>query len=177
MRKLLFALGLLFAGSFALSGCKDKCDKPCIEGNIVDCDCVCEAGFEGSYCHRWWTKKFTSDYIVTITCPDTNDINHGRVYSGFFEDRGPTDPTNMLVWNIAASTTHAIVTMTDSINFVISPQPDVLDPSVTYTGSGFISPDYQTVTMNYEVADTSGVFSACTATFVKVPRDLPIFVE
>lgn len=139
-----FAAGIA-AVTFSISSCTvDPCkDVSCgANGECVEGDCVCDAGYEGTTCATEWRAKFigTASLSGTVACPVSGN---GTFPATAFTMSNSSQGVTMFTINGAGLV--FVATTTSSTSFTIA---STTINNLTYTGSGQISGTNVSITLN-----------------------------
>ncbi len=147
---------VMFFNSCTSDPCKDvNCGT---NGNCVTGTCVCTAGYEGANCEIKSADKFTGSWLATDVCSQTYNYTATITESS-------TEADKILITNFGGfgSTVVATATVSGS-TFTV---PTQVFGYVTLSGSGSISGDALTITVNYTANDSNGGTDNCNGTWTK----------
>ncbi len=157
MKKILLSFfGFAAAMSLTLTSCADPCkDVNCNNGECVEGDCVCEAGWEGSDCLTEWSEKFvTNNAGATDVCTSGN---YNYTVDVLSVNESTIQIINLGDFNTVATVT---ATITDGSDLTINMAADAAGRQ--WVGTGTLNGS--TLTINYVVTFDDGTFDTCTAT-------------
>jgi len=137
---------VMFFHSCTTDACKDVV---CLNsGTCIDGTCDCATGYEGSDCGTLSTDKFTDTWTVNEDCSSSAPASYIVSISN---GAAVNQVTITNVWD--AFSNSVVATVEGSTITIATQEPD--SDGFTVSGSGTISSDGNTITMNYTVTDTS----------------------
>lgn len=157
-----FAAGIA-AVTFSISSCTvDPCkDVSCgANGECVDGNCVCDAGYEGSTCATEQRAKFLGQYSVSEACTSGNYTYNVSV------NTSSTGVSNIIVTNFgdySVSVNGTVNSDGSSITFA-NQQVTIQGTAATVQGTGQITGNILTIT--YTIS-AGGQSDTCTMTCTK----------
>jgi len=149
-------IGISFLGVIAVvtvmffNACtSDPCkDVTCLNGGVCNSGtCTCATGYEGTDCSIISRDKFKGTWTVQDNCSMSGTGSYVvTITSG-------SAITDVLITNVWGQFTNStLATVSGNTISIASQQPD--NDGFAVSGSGTISTDGNTITMNYTVTDT-----------------------
>ena len=173
MKNLKFvALMLVVFTALTFESCKNPCkDVNCLNGGSCDEDtgeCVCTSGYEGANCGAAVNEKFAGTWTLIQTCvlysgTDTTSIEVAAV-------DGTTNNITIKGLYFESQFTANATIGSDGLSFTIPQQVVTQIPTRDITGSGSISADGSTISIEYTAAMNNGApdpSETCTGTMRK----------
>jgi hypothetical protein len=155
---------LVLAGGMFLTGCADECkDVICTNGECVAGDCVCDAGYEGLDCSVALNAKFSGTYGLTETCQPSGQATYSITVAPKSGSQTLVNFTGL--WEEAQAIVSAEVAE-NGTSFTIASQPLGTRPE-TISGSGTITADGGTITLNYTIALAGATVDVCSGSLTK----------
>ncbi len=154
---------LAIAATMFVTGCTDPCkDVVCVQGECLEGDCVCDAGYEGLDCGKAFNAKFTGSYTLTETCtsgPDSYTVTLTP------KSTNPKEITVSGLYREAAGVTGVIGT--DGVSFTVARTSLAtgLDIEVTV---GTANAAGTSINVTYKITNTAtGATDQCSGTLAK----------
>ena len=161
-----FIGALAIATSMFFAGCTDLCkDVNCNNGECVEGDCVCDAGYETDDCSVAMNAKFSGSYSNTETCNPSGPF--GPYTITLNPKSGSATEVNFVgLWEVPANIVMGTVG-TDGVSFTIERQ--VIDTGFEITATGTSNADGSTINITYSIFNTGVTTAAdvCTAVLTK----------
>jgi len=160
-------IGISFLGMVAVvtvmffNACtSDPCkDVNCLNGgNCVSGTCVCANGYEGTDCSTKSADKFVGTWNGVDVC------SQNYTYTATIAESS-TEADKILITNFGGFGSSVVVSGT--VSGTAFSVPGQVFGTVTISGSGSISSDGLTITINYTANDTQGGNTTCNGTWAK----------
>jgi hypothetical protein len=140
-----------FIGAFAIAtaiffaGCTDPCkDVVCNNGECVEGDCVCDAGYEGVDCATAFNAKFSGTYSLNETC----DASGSDAYTVTLTPSS-SEPARANLTGLYRETFSVPLAIgTDGVTFTIA-STDIGPGSVVTTGTSTANAEGTTINLVY----------------------------
>lgn len=178
IRSLIVILAFLSTVSFCfLIGCKKDtahytpyvfkyCDTAHCQGHSYcdsatrSCICLSSTGYEGADCHTLIRDKYMGNYTGNANCtPSGSTSYHLFINSG-------VDNNEVFISGFPHSNSNPVGGLVDSNSHLTIPRQDPVVNNFI-SGTGTISADRQTVTINYLYEDIGVGTYTCTAVFTR----------
>lgn len=159
----IFGALVLGAGLF-FAGCTDPCkDVVCNNGECVEGDCVCDAGYEGIDCATAFNAKFSGTYNLSETCDTTG--SDAYTVTIVPSSAAPAQATITGLYREQVGVVAAIGT--DGVSFEIA-STDIGPGTIVSDGACTSNSDGSSITVHYKFTnETSGSFESCTTTLTR----------
>lgn len=160
-----------FAMALAVSftGCTDPCkDVVCVNGECVEGDCVCDAGYEGSDCGTAVNAKFAGTFTnAPEDCVPSGPVAAGYTITITASTTTATTITMTGLWESpgAAATATVAANGTD----ITIERQNFGGSTEEIQGTGSINADGTVITLDYSIYDAAGglELDACDATLTR----------
>jgi hypothetical protein len=150
---------LAIAASLFLTSCNPCKDVVCNNGDCVEGDCVCNAGYESDDCSAAVNAKFSGRYTLTETCTTTGNDSYAVNLSP-----DATSPSAALIDSLYREAfTLRLAINDDGLAFTIA-TTDIGSGSIRTTSAGTSNADGSTINIDYEfISETSAPSESCAA--------------
>ena len=162
-----FIGALAIATSMFFAGCTDLCkDVNCNNGECVEGDCVCDAGYESDDCSVALNTKFSGAYSNNESCTVSGVPAAPYAVTVAPKSSSAVDVTFTGLWEETAAIVDGTVG-TDGVSFTIERQAIRTGFDITATGTA--NADGTTINVTYTIIETTGNTTAdvCTAVLTK----------
>lgn len=157
------ALGVMTFASCESDPCEDV---TCVNGTAVasgdNCNCDCDAGYEGDDCTTLSRTKFVGTYTVADACSESGAGTYTVTITA-----SSTEVDKVLISNFWGAYSNNVIATVDGNTLTIANQDPDSD-GYPVSGTGTYSATNNTITVNYTVTETaSGDTDVCQATYTK----------
>lgn len=163
----IFGALVLGAGLF-FAGCTDPCkDVVCNNGECVEGECVCDAGYEGVDCATAFNAKFSGTYTNSEVCDSTPDVTYNVTIAPSSAEPARANITGL--YEEPATSVSAVIG-DDGVTFTI-PSTNIGTTSygrIETVGNATSNADGSQITITYKYTNnTTGFTENCTGTLTR----------
>jgi hypothetical protein len=159
-----------FIGAFAIAtaiffaGCTDPCkDVVCNNGECVEGDCVCNAGYEGVDCSTAFNAKFSGTYNLSEVCDFTGSDSYTVTLTPSSSEPARANITGLYREQFSVP----MSIETDGVSFSIA-ATDIGPGSVQTTGSSTSNASGTSINIAYRFTTDDGLTTDnCSATLTR----------
>jgi hypothetical protein len=159
-----------FIGAFAIAtaiffaGCTDPCkDVVCNNGECVEGDCVCNAGYEGVDCSTAFNDKFDGSYNLSETCDSTGADAYTVTISPSSSEPAQANITGLYREQFSVP----IAIGTDGVTFTIA-TVDIGPGTIVSTGTCTSNAEGSSINLTYRFTNDAGTAEDnCTAVLTR----------